>query len=230
MTLTAQSLAGMVVCSRELLQDSVNIDAALAQAFAKRLAVVLDAACLVGSGTPPEPRGIHNTSGIASVSMGTNGAAITSYSPLLDLRRDLETANAEPPSAWIVAPRTARTLAGLVDSSGQPLMMPSWLTCQGVFWAVAPNDYLADIPGPRPLWMSTPGVPVNQVQGSASNASSIYAGDFRAMLIGIREDFRFEINPQLYAATGGIAIVCHMRADVTLTTPASFGRIVGVIP
>ena len=47
----------------------------------------LDAAILNGSGSSGQPTGIRNTSGIGSVAMGTNGAAIT-----MENMVDLETA------------------------------------------------------------------------------------------------------------------------------------------
>lgn len=231
-TLTAQSLAGTVTVSRELLQDSVNIDAILAQEFAKKLAVVLDAACLVGSGSAPTPRGLASITGVTQVSMGTNGAALTNYSPLLDLRRDLDIANANPPTAWLMHPRTARVLAGLTDTGGQPLRPPTWLYDSGVFSGTLPNHFNSEYAPKAPLvtWTTTTGIPITQTQGSASNASSVYAGDFTQMLIGVREEFHLEVVPQLYAANGQVAIIAHMRADMAVTNAAQFGRLIGIIP
>jgi hypothetical protein len=56
------------------LEDSVNVSQALDTAFAGALGLEVDRVALLGSGSGSEPRGIFNTSGIGSVSMGTNGA------------------------------------------------------------------------------------------------------------------------------------------------------------
>jgi HK97 family phage major capsid protein len=192
----------------------------LAQAFAGKMAVLLDAACLVGTGVSPMPAGLAAISGVNQESMGTNGLALTSFSELLDLRLALDAANAAAPTAWIMAPRTAATIAAFADSNGQWLNPPAWLNNSGTF-----GDG-----GKPPLWLTSTSVPVNQVQGSASNASSIYTGDFTQMLVGVRETLRLEVLPQLYANEGKIALVAHMRADVALTRAADFGRLVGIIP
>ena len=169
-TLQARSLACLVKVSRELLEDSANIDSALMNAFAGAMAAELDRVALFGSGTAPEPRGIFNTANVLSVSMGTNGAALTGYAKILDALYELENANANAPSAMVMSPRTSRVLNGLVDSTGQPLNPPE---------AVRAVQRL-----------SSTIVPVNQSHGTANNASPIICGDFSQLLIGIRTVLR----------------------------------------
>jgi len=77
--LTPRSLAVIVKCSRELLEDSVNIEQALEASFRGAMAVELDRVALLGSGTPPEPRGIKNVVGINSYPSGP----FTNYDPLI---------------------------------------------------------------------------------------------------------------------------------------------------
>lgn len=226
-TLEAKSLAGMVVCSRELLQDSINADSMLAQAFAGKLAVMVDAAALVGTGIAPMPAGLATISGVNQVSMGTNGAAITDFDDLMDLRLLLDEANASASTAWIMAPRTFRKLAGFTDTNGQWIQPPQYLYSNS--W-VGQSILEKGTNGNNPPWLVSTGVPITQTQGTASNASSIYTGDFTQMLLGIREDFRIEVLPQLYANEGKVAIVVHMRADVAVTRASDFGRLVGIIP
>ncbi|MCU7838654.1 MAG: phage major capsid protein [Candidatus Thiodiazotropha sp. (ex Troendleina suluensis)] len=121
----AKSLAVLVKVSYELLQDSINIEAALMNAFAQSLALTLDQAALSGAGTSNQPRGIINTVGIKSVDLGTDGAALTGYNPLIDANYELANANAANPTAAVMAPRTSTTFAKLVDSTNQPLQRPS---------------------------------------------------------------------------------------------------------
>jgi HK97 family phage major capsid protein len=113
-TFNARSLAVAVPISRELLEDSVNIDAALMNAFARSLAVTLDQACLNGSGVAPIPTGILNTSGI-----GTSAAGL-GYAGILDAQRVMLDANANPPTAAIMSPATWQGVVGDTDTLGQP--------------------------------------------------------------------------------------------------------------
>src|SRR5262249_10900342 len=111
-TFTAKSLACIVRVSRELLQDSVNVEQALMNAFAKSLGGELDRASLFGV-APLEPSGLVYFNGINLKDMGTNGAQITNYDPFLDVLQLIQEDNAEAPTAAIMAPRTATTLAKL---------------------------------------------------------------------------------------------------------------------
>jgi len=118
-TFTANSLAVLVKVSRELLEDSVNLNQALLTAFAGSMAISIDKAALIGSGTAPEPRGIWNTTGVNALTAGA-----LNYSLLLDALLALKGANAPDPTAIAMPPSDWRTLQGLADSTGQPLRPP----------------------------------------------------------------------------------------------------------
>lgn len=121
-TFTANSLAVLVKVSRELLEDSVNLNEALMNAFAQAMAISLDKAALIGSGTAPEPRGIWNTTGVGALTAGA-----LNYALLLDGVLAMKTANASDPTAITMNPAQWRALQGLVDSTGQPLRAPAAL-------------------------------------------------------------------------------------------------------
>ncbi len=206
----ARSLAVLVKVSRELLEDSINLEQALMGAFAGSMAVELDRVALFGTGTAPEPRGIFNTTGVGSVSMGTNGLALTNYDPFIDVLQTLATANAVDPTAAILAPRTAASLAKLKDTTNQPLRKP---------------DALASLP-----FLSSTTVPINQTQGTAVNASCVISGDFTQVMVGIRTQLRIELLRELYAANHQYAFVAHLRADVQLAQPPALAKLIGIIP
>ncbi len=73
-----RTLAGLVQVSRELVEDS-DVDALLTRILGDVVALRLDLAALYGTGTAPEPRGVKNTAGILTASMGANDAALTNY-------------------------------------------------------------------------------------------------------------------------------------------------------
>lgn len=209
-TFTARSLACLVRISRELLEDSINIDSALMLAFAGAMASEVDRVALFGSGAAPEPLGLFSTPGVSQVSMGDDGAALAGYGKMLDALYELENANANAPSAWVMAPRTSRVLNGLTDTTGQPLNPPK---------------AIQDVP----RFVSTM-VPTDQTQGTADNASPIIVGDFSQMLIGVRTNLRIEVLRETFAETLEYAFLAHLRADIAIAQPKAFAVVKGVIP
>lgn len=205
--MTARSLAVMCKVSRELLEDSVNVEAALTNALAQALALELDRVALLGSGTAPEPTGIVNTANILSQSMGTNGAALTSYSTLNTALASLAAYNATPTAA-IMAPRSYFSMAALVDTTNQPLLKP---------WS------LTDLP-----LLKTSQIPITQTQGTSTDASTIIVGDFTKLIIGVRQGIRIELLKERYAENLQYAFVAHMRADIAVQQPKAFLKIIGV--
>jgi HK97 family phage major capsid protein len=206
----SKTLIGMVRMSRELAEDSINLAPMIENAFAQSLAVELDRACLFGSGSGSEPLGLVGTTGINEVDMGTNGAAITNYAPLLDAVYELEADNVDGVSGAIMNPRTWRTISGFVDADGNPLTMPQTI-------------------GQVPMLRST-SVPVDETQGTANDASSIIMGRFSDMLIGLRTSFRLEVSREVLAQNHQVLVVAHLRADMQLAHPESFCRIKGITP
>lgn len=210
-TLTAQTLIAFVRASRELLEDAANMSEVLRGAFVKALSLKLDKAALYGSGVSPEPKGIKNQSGITTISMGTNGAQLTNYDPLVNQAEQLWTANFDTPQASIMAPRTRATIGRLKDTTNQPLRAP---------------DELAGVQR-----YDTTQVPVNLTQGTSNLASDLFSARWENLLIGIRHDITIEVLNQRYAADNfQVGFIAHLRADIQLAHPAAFVVTTGIIP
>jgi HK97 family phage major capsid protein len=207
--LAPKSLAVLVKVSMELLQDSVNVAAALEQALIGALSVELDRAALFGTGTL-QPLGLFNQPGINTFSMGANGAAPTNYDPLIDALYELELDNADAPTAAIWHPRTARTLRKLKDTTNQPLQ---------------PLPAIRDLP----LLAST-SVPITQTQGTSTDCSTILMGDFTRALLGIRQELRIQVLQERFADNLQVGFLAHLRADVAFERADAFCRITGVRP
>jgi HK97 family phage major capsid protein len=205
---TPRSLAFQFKISRELLADGQNIQEALNNAIAQAFAKELDRVGLRGSGTAPEPRGLLNTSGIQSVTNGTNGASLASYANLFSATQALLQADAPMPTAAIMSPRSLVKLGGLTDSTGQPLRVPDALKSLKL--------------------IATSQIPNNLTVGSSSDCSEIYLGDFSNMYFAMRENVSIQLLQELYAGTGEIGFACHMRADVVVQYPAAFSVVTGV--
>jgi HK97 family phage major capsid protein len=209
-TFTAHTLAGRISLSRELMEDSLNVGAMIENAFAQSMALELDRAAIWGDGTGNSPTGIVNTAGINTVSMGTNGAALTSYDKLIDAVYEMQLDNADDPTAMIMHPRTQAALAKLKDANLNPLTVP---------------DMIARIPR-----LATTAAPIDEEEGTATDASSIVFGNYRDLLIGVRHQLEFRLFDSPLATTGEILAVAWMRADVQLARPNSFAPLTGVIP
>lgn len=209
-TLAAKTCAVYFKVSRELLEDGQNTDQALRNIIAGAGAVALDRAVLVGAGSGAEPLGIRGQTGIGAVSMGTNGGQLTNWTAPLNAVQALEAANAGKITAMIMAPRTSRTIYGFTDTTGQPLMPPK---------------PLEDVP-----LLPTTSVPINETQGTANNASSIFMGDFAEVLIGLRTSLTIQVLQERFAEVGQVGFVGWMRADVALARPGALARIAGITP
>ena len=203
-----KSLAFYFKASRELLADASNMDAALNVAIAQAFAKELDRAGLRGTGTNPEPRGILNTVGIKTVSNGVTGAALAGYGNFFSGAQELLSANTPMPTAAIMSPRSLVKLGALSDSTGQPLRRPEMLSGMTM--------------------LSTSAVPNNLTVGTSTDCSEIYIGDFTKLAFMMREQVSIQVAKEVFATTGEIGFVCHVRADVVLTHPACFAVVTGV--
>lgn len=201
-TLTPRSLAVLVTASREVLEDSLNIEATLPQIIASAMAVEVDRVALFGSGVAPEPRGVVNIAGINSVALG---GALTNYSKLVQARTEVLTSNAPGLTAYVMHPRDEGKLAGLVDSTGQPLAAPK------VVEAV-----------PFLTTTSVPGL------DDSPAATQIVTGYFPHMLVGVRSSLRIEVLKERYADTLQVGFLAHLRMDVAVEHATSFCTITGI--
>ncbi|MEK8093338.1 phage major capsid protein [Methylocystis sp. IM3] len=208
-TLSARSLATVIKLSRELAEDSANLDATLRNALAKAFALELDRAALFGNGVA-EPLGVVNWTGINTVSLGTDGAALSGFDNFLDGIYEMHVDNAGDPTAAIMAPRTEKTINKMKDGDGETLVRP---------------PAIANLP-----FLVTTSVPVNQTQGISTDCSSIIMGDFSQLLIGMRTQLQIQVLRERFADNLQLGLLAYLRADVVLTHPESFTKIVGIKP
>lgn len=209
-TLTAKTLRAVVIASRELVNDAPNFGQQFETSMRQSFASQMDRAALVGSGTGAEPLGIFGSAGISIVTLGTNGATLTNYDPLVDSIVALQTANAQPATAFIYAPRTNGTLGKLKDTTNQPLVAPK---------------LVSDVPH-----LVTSSIPINQTQGTSTDCSTILSGDFADCLIGLRQDFILEVHPGTNLNNYQFTFLVHARMDMQLARAGSFCKVVGIRP
>jgi len=215
-TLQARSVGALVTISRELMDDAPAFAAELEHQLSMVLALKLDALGLYGTGASNQPLGLRNTSGLQQVSMGTNGANFSTtapYSQILTLLQDLEQANCVPDSL-VYAPRTKYELAGMQD------------TLNRYFNASCIPDSVNAL---RKLTSNQ--ISVTETQGTASTASTLFAGDFSNCAFGIRQDLTIETSFEAGTAFAQNQVVVRalLRADFVCLRPALIGRLVGIL-
>ena len=209
---TPRSLSVITRASRELLEDSVNIEEMLTNAFIRSFAVELDRVALQGTGTPPQPRGVQNTSGITNVDFATNGAlptAATWYPKVVSTLAAVWTAPSAP-TAIIMHPRTFGEQEGLLDTQNNAVRAPASVSA---------------LPQLRASSMS-----ITETQGSSGAVcSSLLAGDFSQLWIGIRSATRIEVLRELYAGSYQYGFLVNLRVDIGVAQPAAFARLRGIL-
>jgi HK97 family phage major capsid protein len=136
------------------------------------------------------------------------GAALTSYDPILDLLALLWSKNVTAVDTAIMAPRTAATLAKLKEATtNAPLARPAVLADWRVLMSA--NVSITETPG---------------------TASTLYMGDFSQMMLGFRTQMQVEIARELFRGSYQFGYFGHLRFDMQVTHPESFGRLIGIIP
>ncbi len=76
--------------------------------------------------------------------------------------------------------------------------------------------------------LSTTAIPDNLSVGTSSDCSEIYVGDFSRVNFMTREQVSIQLAKELYAETGEVGFICHVRADVAINYPKALALITGV--
>lgn len=203
-----RSLAFFFKISRELLADGSGINEGLETAIAAAFAKRLDETGLIGSGVAPVPTGLLNTANVIQIASGANGTALTNYSKLFEATQGILDADGPTPTAAIMSPRSLVKLGGLLDTTNQPLNVPPMLQSVSM--------------------IATSQIPNNLTVGTSTDCSVMFIGDFTRMYFLMREALSIQLLRESYAATGELAFLCHVRADVVVTYPKAFAVIRGV--
>jgi HK97 family phage major capsid protein len=201
-TFTARPLVRRVDLSVELFEDAdPSSEDVIARSFAGQMAVEVDRAALLGSGTPPEPRGVLNQSGITTTTHGANGTAISNYDFWLDAIGAARAAGFEP-NAHVQAPRSSTSLSKLKEATT--------------------NAYLAPPAGLLPT-LTTRSIPITVTTGTSTDTSYVFTAQWDQLMVGIRTGFTLRfLGERFLADTLSYSFVAYLRADVQLAQPSAF--------
>lgn len=203
-----------------MIQSTPDIEMLARQDIANIIALEIDRVGIDGTGTSNQPRGILNTSGIGSVAMGTNGAAIT-YDAIIDLETAIATANADDGNlAYMTNAKVIGNLKKLKTTTNEYV------------WIGSDNPLTLGTPGAINGYsvLRTNQMPANKTKGTGTNLSTIIFGDWSQLMYanwGV-----LDILPNPYGsgyAAGNVEIRALQSMDVKLRHPESFAAIVDIV-
>ena len=209
-TMTPKTLGAYVDISRRLmLQSSLDIENLVRNDLAASIAVAMDGAAIAGSGTN-KPTGVLNTSGIGSVTLGTNGAAPT-WAMVTNLVREVDIDNALNGAAAFltngqVKAKLSNTSKQTSGVEGNFILGPDVNTLYGY-----------------PLVVSQQ-VPANLTKGSGSNLSAMIFGVWSELLIGQWSGIDLMADPYTGSNAGTVRIVAFHDCDFAVRHPESFAE------
>lgn len=206
-----ETLFCAIQVSNEQMQDGGQLFAKMIEtSLTNAFALEIDRAGLVGTGVDPEPLGLSGM-GINEFSMGTNGQDIDSYAPLVGATRMLldDGLPLSEVGPFIMAPRAWQDLNLLTSTTeNQPLLLPRGIS---------------DIP-----WIVANTIPINQTKGSATDATTIFGGNWNEFIVGFRLHLKIKFFEQPLGRSFATLITASARVDYAAMNPSHFVKITGI--
>jgi len=199
-TLSAYKVATLTKVSEELLYDSAfDLQAYIAQEFARRIGRKEEEAFFVGDGTG-KPTGIFNATGGAELGVTAASPTAITADEVIDLFYSLR-APYRQNAVFVMNDATVKAIRKLKDNNGQYLWQPS-------IKEATPDTILN-----RPIYTSA------YVPALAAGAKTVVFGDFSYYWVADRQGRVFKRLNELYAATGQVGFIATQRVDGKLILP-----------
>ena len=209
-TMSPKTLGAYVDISRRLmLQSSLDIENLVRNDLATSIAVAMDGAAVAGSGSN-KPTGVLNTSGIGSVTLGTNGGAPT-WGMVVNLVREVEIDNALTGSA-----------AFLTNGQVKAKLSTTARQSSGVEGNFILGPDMANLYG-YPIYVSQQ-MPSNLSKGTGSNLSAMIFGVWSDLLIGQWSGIDLLVDQYSGSNAGTVRIVAFHDCDFAVRHPESFAE------
>jgi HK97 family phage major capsid protein len=208
--MSPKTLGAYVDISRRLmLQSSLDIENLVRNDLATSIAVAMDGAAVAGSGSN-KPTGVLNTSGIGSVTLGTNGGAPT-WAMVTNLVREVDIDNALTGAAAFLT--NGQVKAKLSNTSKQT---------SGVEGNFILGPDVNNLYG-YPIVVSQQ-MPSNLSKGSGSNLSAMIFGVWSELLIGQWSGIDILVDQYTGSNAGTVRVVAFHDCDFAVRHPESFAE------
>jgi HK97 family phage major capsid protein len=208
----------VVVSQQSLIQSGLGLENLIRDDLVRGMMVEIDRVSLTGAGTGSEPTGVVNTSGIGTVTGGTNGAAIL-YGHLVDLEAACANANASVgASGFVVNPKTRAYLKKSAKVAGGAVTELAW------------NDAALDANGIGVVCGHRAGVTThmrsNLTKGTSTTICSelLFSSDWSELILARFGGNEVIVDPYSLATTGQVRITLNGFTDVGVRRAAGFGK------
>ena len=210
-TMSPKTLAAYVDYSRRLmLQSSLDVEAMVRNDLATSIAVAMDGAAIAGSGTN-RPTGVLNTSGIGSVTLGTNGGAPT-WAMVVNLVKEVEIDNALTGSASFLTNGQVKSRLASLPRQGSGV--------EGNFILGPDVNNLYGFP-----IVVSQQVPANLSKGNqTAKLGAMIFGVWSDLLVGQWSGIDLMADPYTGSNAGTVRIVAFHDCDFAVRHPESFAE------
>lgn len=206
--LRPKRLGAFTIFSKQLLgQASLNVEQLVREDLNMAVGQALEVAAINGSGTPPVPTGILNTSGIGDEAIGTDGGAPT-WAAVVGIESDVATANAlRGTLAYLTTPGMAGHLKTIKKDAGSGIFLQEGSQMNGY-----------------PIFRTT-NVPSTLTKGLSSDCHAIIFGNWQELLICQWGGIDLVVNPYSLDTTNEVRVTINSWWDVGVRHAASFAAI-----
>jgi len=212
-------VAGTTVTLQALMQTSPDVEALTRTDIAKVIALAIDAACINGTGSGAQPRGILNTAGIGSVAMGPNGAALSNVDQLVNLETLVGDSDADVETmSYLTNTKVVGQMKKLKTTTGEYLFSSKDRALPSAILGANGYDLFRSNQMPRNLTKGT----------SAGVCSSMIFGDWSSLLIGEWGALNLQVDPYT-SGIGNINIDALQFVDAGVRHPESFAAITDIL-
>jgi HK97 family phage major capsid protein len=201
------------ISRRLLVQSVVGAEDLIRRDIAAVHALAIDLAAIAGSGSANQPTGILNTTGIGSVTIGTDGGVCT-YAKAVALETAIAAGNADYGSlAYLTNPAVRgqlKTTQVFATTNGAPV------------WTGGVEN--GEVNGYRAF--ASQQVPSNLTKGASTTVcSALIFGNFQELIIGEWGTMEVIVDPYTLADRNLVKLVSVQMIDVGLRHVASFAAI-----
>lgn len=194
--------------SIEAVEDCIDLDATIQNAFAAQLALAFDQGALAGDGTTDQPLGLINMGAAEDHIIEANNTVgeLVDYRPFVRAMGAIKAAHHEPTSV-VMTPGLWTELNCLQDTLNNPLGVPR--AYQQL------DEYVSSF------------LPSNL--GAGTNEHVAIVGDFSALTVGLRTGITIEVSRLGDGfKKGSVAVRGYVRFDSYLTRPGAIAVLRGI--
>ena len=219
-SMSPNRLGAFTNISKQLLvQSSIDVENFVRNRLSEAVNRALDYALINGDNSTQPFYGILNTSGIGSVSIGTDGGPLT-YKHIIDLETELAVDNADFGTlAYLTTPGVRGYLKNTEKASGTAQFV--WM--DGVP-PVGQQGVRTDLLNGYRAYVSTQ-VPSTLTKGSGTNLHAVIFGNFAELLIGQWAGLDVVIDPYTSSKNALVTIVVNSWWDAAVRHAASFSAV-----